>query len=215
MFIAVFNMGFLRLLLIFAGLQVAVGVLMWLLERKHNPHFQGSRASGVSSGLWWAVVTMATVGYGDKVPRTGAGRLLAMLWMLASLIILTTVTAAITSSLTVGRLEAKVSGSEDLGKLRVGTVKNTTSEAYLREMNLNFRGYPSPAAGLAAIDAQEIDALVYDDPTLRALVETEYRTGIDVLPRTFRRQDYAFALPTGSLLREPINRILARRMPSF
>ena len=92
---------------------------MWLLERKHNPHFQGSRASGVSSGLWWAVVTMATVGYGDKVPRTGAGRLLAMLWMLASLIILTTVTAAITSSLTVGRLEAKVSGSEDLGKLRV------------------------------------------------------------------------------------------------
>ena len=71
------------------------------------------------------------------------------------------------------------------------------------------------SSACAAIDAQEIDALVYDDPTLRALVETEYRTGIDVLPRTFRRQDYAFALPTGSLLREPINRILARRMPSF
>ena len=35
---------------------------------------------------------------------------------------------------------------------------------------------------------------------------------IDMLPRTFQRQDYALALPTGSPLREPINRILARRV---
>ena len=213
-FVAVFNMGFLRLLMIFAGLQVAVGALMWLLERKHNPHFQGSHATGVYAGLWWAVVTMATVGYGDKVPRTGAGRLLAMLWMLASLIILTTVTAAITSSLTVGRLEASVSGPEDLGKLRVGTVMNTTSEAYLREMNLNFRSFRTPEAGLAAIGAREVDALVYDQPTLKALVEDDDGAGIDILPHSFQRQDYAFGLPTGSSLREPINRILARRMPS-
>lgn len=75
--------------------------------------------------------------------------------------------------------------------------------------------YPGPAAGLAAINAREIDALVYDEPTLRALVETEYSTSIDLLPRSFQRQDYAFALPTGSSLREPINRILARRMPGF
>lgn len=213
--LAVFNMDFLRLLLIFAGLQLAVGALMWLIERSHNPHFQGARGAGLISGLWWAVVTMATVGYGDKVPQTGAGRLLAMVWMLASLIILTTVTAAITSSLTVGRLEAKVSGPEDLGKLRVGTVGQTTSEVYLSEMKLNFRAYPSAAAGLAAIAAREIDALVHDELTLRSLVATEYSTSIDVLPRIFRRQDYAFALPTGSPLREPIDRILARRMPSL
>jgi polar amino acid transport system substrate-binding protein len=79
-----------------------VGAVMWLLERRQNPHFQGSPAAGLGAGLWWAVVTMATVGYGDTVPRTGAGRLLAMVWMLASLIILTTATASITTSLTLG-----------------------------------------------------------------------------------------------------------------
>lgn len=211
-FLAVFNLSFLRLLITFAGLQLAVGALMWLLERRHNPHFQGSPGAGLAAGMWWAVVTMATVGYGDKVPSTGPGRLVAMLWMLASLIILTTVTASITTSLTLGRLEAKVSGPEDLGKLRVGAVRGTTSEAYLREMKLNYRSFASPEAGLVAIEARDLDALVDDAPTLTALVEASHREHIDMLPRTFQRQDYALALPTGSPLREPINRILARRV---
>ncbi len=210
--LAVFNFAFLRLLVVFAALQLVVGALMWLIERRNNPQFGSSPATGIASGMWWAVVTMATVGYGDKVPVTGVGRLLAMVWMLASLVLLTTVTASITTSLTLGSLEAKVTGPEDLGKLRVGAVRATTSEAYLREMKLNFRSYPDPQAGLAAIDAKELDALVYDEPTLTALVADGHSERIDVLPRTFQRQDYAFALPTGSPLREPINRILARRV---
>lgn len=211
-FFAVSDLAFLRLLATFAGLQLAVGALMWLLERRNNPQFQGSTRAGIGSGLWWAVVTMATVGYGDKVPSTGAGRLLAMLWMLASLIILTTVTASLTTSLTVGRLEARVSGPEDLGKLRVGATRGTTSEAYLREMKLNFRSFADPEAGLAAIEARQLDALVDDAPTLTSLVEANHAGSIDILPRTFQRQDYALALPTASPLREPINQILARRV---
>lgn len=199
----------------FACLQLIVGTLMWLLERRHNPNFQGSPAAGIGAGLWWSVVTMATVGYGDKVPRSAPGRLLAMLWMLASLLIMTTVTATITSALTLGRLEAKITGPEDLGKLRVGVVRHTTGEVYLREVNLNYRSFPDLQTGLAAIDRGELDALVHDEPVLRAIVDAEYHGRIDMLPRSFRRQDYAFALPTGSSLREPINRILARREPDL
>lgn len=214
-FIAVLSPAFLRLILVFAGLQLAVGALMWLLERRHNPGFRGSMTTGVTSGLWWAVVTMATVGYGDKVPVTTAGRLLAMLWMLASLILLTTVTASITTSLTLGRLESKVTGPSDLGKLRVGAVAHSTSEDYLREMKLDFRSVGDLRVGLAAICGHELDALVEDEPMLAALVKAEFADCIDVLPHTFHRQDYAFALPTGSALREPINRILASRVATL
>jgi len=208
----VFNPVFLGLLVSFAALQLLVGALMWLLERRQNPHFPGSPVAGVGAGMWWAVVTMATVGYGDKVPRTGAGRLLAMLWMLASLVVLTTLTASITTSLTLGRLEAKVSGPEDLGKLRVGTVTASTSEVYLRDAKLNYRSYVSADEGMAAIVRGEIEALVYDEPALAALIADSYAEHVVLLPHTFQRQDYAFALPTGSPLREPINRILARRV---
>lgn len=210
--VMVFNPVFLGLLATFAALQLLVGALMWLLERRQNPHFQGSPVAGVGAGMWWAVVTMSTVGYGDKVPRSGAGRLLAMVWMLASLILLTTVTASITTSLTLGRLEAKVSGPEDLGKLRVGTVAASTSETFLRDARLNYRSFVDADAGLAAIVRGEIEALVYDEPALAALISGSYADHVVLLPHTFQRQDYAFALPTGSPLREPINRILARRV---
>jgi polar amino acid transport system substrate-binding protein len=207
----VFNSTFLGLLVSFAGLQLLVGALMWLLERRHNPQFQGRPAAGVAAGMWWAVVTMSTVGYGDKVPSSGAGRLLAMTWMLASLIMLTSFTASITTSLTIGRLAAKVSGPEDLGKLRVGTVAASSSETYLRDARLNFLVYADPDAGLAAVAGGEVEAFVFDRPALELLVEHEYGERVELLPGSFQRQDYAFALPTGSPLREPINRILARR----
>lgn len=208
----VFNGAFLALLVTFAGLQLLVGAVMWLLERRQNPHFQGSPAAGVAAGMWWAVVTMSTVGYGDKVPRTGAGRLLAMVWMLASLVLLTTFTASITTSLTLGRLASRVTGPDDLGKLRVGTVTASSSEAYLRDSRLDFRGFPEAEDGMEAIVRGEIDALVFDQPALATLVAGVYGEHVLLLPGTFQRQDYAFALPTGSPLREPINRILARRV---
>ena len=53
------------------------GVSAYLLEFRHNPAF-----GDVSDGLWWAFVTMTTVGYGDIVPQTGAGRVVAVFTMI-------------------------------------------------------------------------------------------------------------------------------------
>ena len=44
-------------------------------------------------GMWWAWVTMATVGYGDVVPHTGAGRLFAALVVLFGVVLLSLLTA--------------------------------------------------------------------------------------------------------------------------
>jgi len=52
----------------------------------------------LGSGLWWAVQTVTTVGYGDHVPATVGGQLLAALVMLLGIGFITVITAAITSS---------------------------------------------------------------------------------------------------------------------
>ena len=45
-------------------------------------------------GLWWAVVTVTTVGYGDIVPKTETGRLIGMVVMFAGIGFVATLTAA-------------------------------------------------------------------------------------------------------------------------
>ena len=101
---------------------LGVGVLIWWFEHKKNPQqFNGSAARGIGSGFWWSAVTMTTVGYGDKAPVTLAGRILGLIWMFVAIIIISSFTAAITSSLTVTQLETVIKGPEDLPKVTVGT----------------------------------------------------------------------------------------------
>ena len=48
-------------------------------------------------GMWWALETVTTVGYGDVVPQTSVGRLVASVLLLGGLALLSVVTATITS----------------------------------------------------------------------------------------------------------------------
>jgi voltage-gated potassium channel len=71
-------------------LVVVFGVVMWLIDRKDFPT--------VGLGLWWAVSTVTTVGYGDVVPTTTGGRFVAtglMIIGFASLSLLTGIVASL------------------------------------------------------------------------------------------------------------------------
>ena len=68
----------------FFSLAVVAGVLHALFEG-HHP----------GEGLWWALVTLTTVGYGDFAPVTAAGRLTAAVLMLSGIGVLAFVTASI------------------------------------------------------------------------------------------------------------------------
>jgi voltage-gated potassium channel len=69
---------------------VAAGLLMTVIDRTGFP--------SIGSGLWWAVQTVTTVGYGDHVPETAAGRVLASAVMLLGIGFVTVITASITSA---------------------------------------------------------------------------------------------------------------------
>jgi ABC-type amino acid transport substrate-binding protein len=187
----------------------AIGLAVWWLERRRNPEqFGGSALQGVGSGFWWSAVTMTTVGYGDKAPATFGGRLVALVWMFASLILVSGFTAAIASALTLSGLEGSIRGPEDLPRVRVGSVADTTSADFLRRRGIRFIAHESPGEALSALSQGRLDAVVYDKPILRYLARTEIGPDIRMLPHTLDQQQYAIALPEGSPLREELNRAL-------
>jgi voltage-gated potassium channel len=69
---------------------VGAGLLMTLVDGDNFP--------SIGSGLWWAVQTVTTVGYGDDVPTNLTGRLVAVLVILVAIAFLTVITASITST---------------------------------------------------------------------------------------------------------------------
>jgi polar amino acid transport system substrate-binding protein len=204
---------FLKVIGALALLLLAVGMLVWWFERKRNERqFGGSPANGIGSGFWWSAVTMTTVGYGDKAPVSFAGRALALIWMFAGIIMISGFTAAIASSLTVTQLEPLVKGPEDLPKVRVGTIAHSTGESYLRDNRIGFQTYKTVFEGVQAILEDKIQALVYDAPLLRYLVNQKFKGRLQVLPNTFLRQDYGIALTAGGRLRESVNRVLLQKI---
>ncbi len=197
------------------ALLLAVGFVLWLFERRKNPEqFGGSVVRGIGSGLWWAAVTMTTVGYGDKAPSTLGGRIVGLVWMFTAVIIISSFTAAIATSLTVTQLNTGIQGPDDLANARVAAPTGSATAAYLDARGIRYTGVADLPAALNALAAHSVDAVVYDDPILRYAANAEYPKRTRVLPGVFQRQDYAIALPAGSKLREPINVALLRLVGS-
>lgn len=61
-------------------------------------HVDGSNIQGVGDGWWWAITTMATVGYGDTYPVSAQGRIVGAALMIMGVALLGTITASIASN---------------------------------------------------------------------------------------------------------------------
>ena len=73
----------LSVLLGFAMVLLTAASLAYLLERNTQPEVFGS----IPAALWWAIVTLTTTGYGDVVPQTVAGRMLAGVVMVCGILV--------------------------------------------------------------------------------------------------------------------------------
>ncbi|MBW8189857.1 transporter substrate-binding domain-containing protein [Neiella marina] len=182
-----------------------IGILVWLAERGRNEQFSEKPVRGIGAGLWWSAVTMTTVGYGDKAPQTTGGRFIALIWMFASIIIISGFTAAIATSLTVNQLGQSIAGLDDLYNKRVLTVAQSTSADLLTEKLIRHKTVASVEEALALLAKGETAAVVYDLPILQYMAANQFNEDVRVLPNILVRQDYGIALPPGTTARESIN----------
>lgn len=193
---SIFSLSFLSGFLVLIFLVFFFGLLVWHFERRENHETFRNSWKGVWDGIWWSVVTMTTVGYGDKAPTSRGGKIIALVWMLTGLLFVSGLTASIASSLTVDRLSADVSDLKAYKDKKVGTITRSSSKEYLD--NLFFKKvevFSNVPDGLDALLEHEIEAFVYDEPILRyrLMNDPEYAE-LEELPKRFNVQFYAFGL---------------------
>jgi polar amino acid transport system substrate-binding protein len=199
------SFGFLQAVAILIAIAFLVGVLIWLFERRHNVEFGGSPIKGIGNSLWWSAEAMTQASTGYRGPKTMPGRMLAIVWMVVSIIAIAVFTAGVTSAITASKLQGLVNGPEDLPSVRVGAVAGTATVQYLALNGTKARTYASPDDGLKALSESKIDAFVYDRPLLGWFALHGKIQGTRVLDDNFDTQTYAVAFPINSPLRRQVD----------
>lgn len=203
-----FSANFLKAIFVLFIVIFIFGFIAWLFERKANPEEFPDGWQGMWEGIWWSAVTMTTVGYGDKSPRSLGGRIVALVWMFTAIIIISGLTASIASSLTVNQLSGDIESLQELRQHDLGSVAASASLQFLEDNYVPVQPFKHVQAGLDALESGEIEAFVYDEPILKYEILSGNRTELQVLPYRFNTQYYSYGLPKGSPLADRINPIM-------
>ncbi|MCA9550996.1 MAG: transporter substrate-binding domain-containing protein [Myxococcales bacterium] len=188
-------------------LVVIAGHLVWFFERGKDA-FDDKYWPGVFEGVYWAVVTASTVGYGDKAPVRPLGRVLAMLVIIISLPMFAYFTAELASAFTVIDTQANITTPADLKGQQVGVVRGTAAATYAARLGLNIRQWDTADDLYSGLESGRVAAAIHDAPSLRYYAETAGRDKVHVSGPELDITNLAMATQSRSPLREDINRAL-------
>jgi polar amino acid transport system substrate-binding protein len=209
--------GFFKLLfsptmLVWLGI-VAVMILvpahiLWLLERNHSEGIIPTKSyiPGIFHAAWWAAGTLAT--QADSMPRNGFARVMAILWMFTGVVFVAYFTAQVTASMTVEQLKGNIQGPSDLPGKHVATTRGSTAAQYLKEHHVTVHEYSQIDDAYQALQASEVDAVVFDAPVLMHYASHEGKGRVQTVGAMFRKENYGIVFPMGSPYRKPVQKAL-------
>ena len=189
----IFSWKVLRWLVMVCLIVSVFAFFLWLAERRENSLQFHPGLKGVLDGIWWAFVTMTTVGYGDKIPKTNMGKILAITWMFFAIGLFFVASGVISSELTVNKLQSRVQNSGDLAHCRVGAVAHSGYAETLSRQSIDPVLFESPKDGLKALETDSIDAFVYDLTLLNYIIDRDKKEdSFVVIPSGLNLQYFSF-----------------------
>ena len=185
--------------------------LVWFFEHRHNEEMcPRTYLSGIGESFWWTI-NIFLCGGAEKNPIGIGGRIVATIWMLASVSTLSLFTASLSAILTVNSLSGDINGPNDLPGREVATLGGFVSETWLQKLNANGGAkvkltlLPDIPACLEALKRGKVQAVVFDAPVLKYYINKLGTDDFDMKGNLFDRSNYGIAIQQDSPLREQIN----------
>lgn len=202
------------MLILLTAFTFIFGVLIFFVEKKFskkesqfNPE---EPAKGIFNSYYFANVASTTMGFGDLVPKSIPGRLLLIpLAYIGIYVILPYANANMGLALQQENAVYSISTPEDLPGKIVGTEGGTTSENYLKKIGCNVKTFNKIDEAYTELSHKKVDAVVFDMPTIKYLVNNKGKDKFRTSGSMFDRQSYGFALQKDSPYREMLNEHLA------
>jgi polar amino acid transport system substrate-binding protein len=210
-FRSLFSWQLLQLLGTVLLLALASGHLLWWFEHRGNPEsFPPQYPRGMWEAIWWIASTVVAGGCDNKHVASGLGRTIAFAWMVGGIMLLAAFTSVLTATLTAEQVAGKIHGPKDLAGRTVGCQEAAVTVKEVRRRGGIAREFSKLREALDALGRDELDAVVGENQQMMFLLNQPDRRGLKLVGPIFESFDYGFGLPSGSLLREPLNTAILR-----
>lgn len=187
--------------------------IIWFAERG-NDAINDRYFPGIFESIYFNVVTMSTVGYGDFTPKRWLGRICTMLIIMAGVASFGVILGQFTADALEEHALNPVGSTNDLYKYRVATKKATSSAAFLKSWGMDIVEVESIEQAYIMLLSEQIDLVVYDLPSIKNFIaknDAVIKTGPLFMPHY-----YGFVYKEDNVLKEKIDQsILQLREQGF
>lgn len=209
----IWDSGILLFILFAIGVLLVIAHILWFLERDiedaRHDYFRDDYLGGIWDAFWWAFIVMTMGGFEKEVPHKVSSRLLAMFWIMASLFFISTLTAKITTALTVSELKTSIASYKDLKGKRVGISAGPTARNFLAKKGITVeKEYDDLTSLLNDLEKGKLDAIVQDAPILQYYASHEGAGKVVLAGKVFKPEKYGILFPQNSTLKEKVDQIL-------
>lgn len=181
--------------------------IIWLAEKGEDA-INDKYFPGIFEAIYFCFVTSSTVGYGDITPKKWLGKIVTLMLILTGIAFFANFTALLSADYTADRMDFSIKNPSDLKDRGVATKKGTISHDWLIKKKAIVRAYDDIDKAYESLLKDEVEAVVFDSPSVLHFANTKGRGKTTVIEGLFYPQYYGFAFQENSPLREKFNRAL-------